>query len=93
MYGALLRQTRLKLSSEVDECKPLLRGRDWGREEGDGGRDPGGFGRRREVARRTPRCAVGGAPPAPRRAQQCGAGRAAGRGLHSSTFQLNLSRF
>ena len=55
-------QARLKLSSKVNECKPLVNGfTAWSTEDyrGDG--------------------------------VQCNVERLTGRGLHSSTFQLNLS--
>jgi len=58
--GCVLCQKRLKLSSNVDKCKPL-----------GGGQQVPEVGAGEEEERRRP----------------------GGRGLHSSTFQLNLRRF
>ena len=65
--GCTLCQKRLKLSSTVNECKPLLVGQeDQAVGHGDGAGDHHAYVRQDRVR---------------------------GRGLHPSTFQLNMSRF
>jgi len=90
--GCILCRKRLRLSREVDQCKPLDGG------GGGGGARAGGDGRRGGHHGRA------GVPADPAGADgAAGAGRGAGdgvqqqvvggRGLHSSTSLLNLSRF